>query len=137
MFFNVFKCNSCGEESIPDFDSTFNEYLEKEFTEDSLLILPSQEAPKIPDYLMLKCNNPECNKIEKITHDELLKKIRKGWADLAFRYRQEQNMDKFQFEQFSTKYLVDRVTRNIITKKDLENNLILRDLYKFLEKEDE
>lgn len=135
MFFNIIKCKDCNCSMQADFECSLQEYLQNEFKNDENLIIASESTPIVPNYLILKCENRECSKTLKITFEEFFNELKNFWAELAFKSSQSEAKKSYTFDKYATKYLIDGVTNKALTKKDIEGNLVLKDLYELLEKE--
>lgn len=134
MFFDIVKCSSCHSNMRPDFEASILAYMNNEFKNESNLVLQLEDAPIVPDYLMLKCENRNCNCESKTTYKEFFDNLIKFWSNIAFQRSQLEARSNFQFEQYATKYLIDEVTGKALTKKDIEGNPIIRDLMTYMEK---
>lgn len=134
MFFDVVKCNTCGCPMQPDFDSSLDSYMKNEFKNESNIVIASENAPIVPDYVILKCDNRDCGATLKMTFKSFFDKLTAFWGDMAFKKSQIEARDSYTFDKYATKYLVDSVTGKVLSKKDIEGNLVLKDLFNITEK---
>jgi hypothetical protein len=135
MFFDIVKCKKCKCAMHPNFDESIKAYMENEYRNDSNLVLPTETPPVVPDYVILVCESRECRDSQKMTFKDFFDQLVAFWADLAFKKSQLETRDAFSLEGHFSKYLIDRVTKKVITKKDLEGNLLLKELFDETEKD--
>lgn len=114
----------------PDFEESIQTYMENEYKNEAGLLLPPDTEPKVPEYLVLKCENRLCFSTRKMTFKEFFETWTEFLGKAAFQRSQQEVRSSFNFEGYYTKYLVDRATRKIVTKKDIEGNLVFKELYK-------
>jgi hypothetical protein len=136
MFFEFIKCSKCGNHLLPDTNETIEEYKKKEFNSEILQLVNDSSPIEIPTYLVYRCINTSCDNVEKISHVDLLNKVSEGLAKFARILAQKELLNTFKFKEYFTRYIVDRATHDIITKKDLERNLVIKELFDLVEKEE-
>lgn len=134
MFFEFLKCSKCGKSLLPDTNETIEVYKKNEFDGEILQMVKESSPIETPNYLIYKCIDPMCNNIEKLEHIEVLNRVSEGLARFARTLAQKEYLDSFKFKEYFTRYLVDRVTLDVITKKDLEKNLVIKELFNLVEK---
>jgi len=134
MLFNIIKCKSCDCNMQVDSDSTISAYMDNEFKNESNLIITEESPPVVPDYVILKCENRDCSSILKLTFKEFFDKLVEFWTNMAYKRSQMEARELYTFDKYATKYLVDETTRRVVTKKDIEGNLVLKDIFELTEK---
>lgn len=135
MLFSLCKCKSCNSLGFsPDYDSTVDEYMKNEFSNDYMLIIESEDPPKSPNYLIFKCQ--KCGNLEKKTYDIIIKDILNSWTNLAWKKSQLEVRQAANFEQYFTRYLIDNQLYKNINERDLKNNPLIGDFIKAIENEE-
>jgi len=135
MIFGILKCDKCGNNLSADFDLTVDSYQENEYKNEAQLVHVGTDPPVIPDYLIFKCENRDCGCNQQYTYKQVFEKVVEFWAKLAWTRSQSDLKQAYTFDKFTTRYIVEGVTRKVLNRKDIEGNLVFKDMIDLIEKD--
>lgn len=128
FIFNCYKCNSTMN---IDLDTTINEYIK--ILSDKKLVYPVEKSPIKFDFVFMNCSNMDCKNLIKINKEELLNKSMNWWSELAWSYYLQEEKTKFNFQEYFTRYILVKGLNKFVTKRDIDNNKVLKDYIKYVE----
>ena len=131
----IFTCSHCNQKTLtPSFEDTYQEYIK--LYEKEALLVPQAIPNKYPNFIICRCLNKSCSVIVRYSHEEFAKLLTQEWANSAWYQVLLEKSDNFNVENFYSRYLIDKNLNGItISKKDLEKNPVLRDLFYHVERE--
>ena len=125
------NCEKCQEKSCSlDTDLTIMEYYK--IYQDSYILLEINEINP-PDFIIISCNNPGCRHSSKLSILEYVSYIRDQLSFLAFQSSIEEKRKSFEFENYRTKYLIEKGI-GVVSQEDIENNPLIKDYINYVKK---
>lgn len=135
MLFEQCRCPKCLSKGYaPSYDDTIDAFMKNEYENSANLVIASPEPPRFPDYLMFRCDH--CKHLERKTRQECLEMITEGWAKVAWQISQIEARKALNFENYFTKYILDKSLHKFVSQRDIDTNPLIRDYVRSVENEE-
>lgn len=127
------QCPKCKKQTLTlDLNNTMAQY-HNQFNNLNL-VYPQQECPiTVTKELVLTCGDHECNHSLKTHYSKFMEQVIHSWAELSWSVFLKEFNESFSYDQYHTRYLVDKDINQIVSKSDIENNPIIKDLINYIE----
>lgn len=132
LLFDVCKCPKCGSRFLPDAEATFSRYFDAYAEKFPSIVTENLQPPELPDFLIFRCSLPGCLYTEQVQDTEVLERIKRGWAELAWQSWQTEMKKSFNFDKYFTRYLLDESLGKFVTEDELKHNPLLRDYVRLI-----
>jgi hypothetical protein len=132
MFFEFVKCKKCNQQSHPNYNLTIDSYKDDGFFTVPLEVVPNDQPPKVPTYLIFECSNVKCKNRERLEHSDILVAVSTGLANIAWDLYKQELKKSVTFEQYMTRYLLDKGTNSFIREENLVTHPILKEYIKLI-----
>lgn len=130
--FNI-KCPKCKNKTVTiDLDRTFKLY--NDCFESQEIIFPHSVAPEVTRDVVVSCVEPNCDYSNCEHYSDFMEKVIQDWADTSWKVFLKDFGETFSYENYFTRYLVDKDLKTIVSQKDIDNNPIIKELIKYIEK---
>lgn len=129
----IIKCPKCQNKSLTvDLENTFKLY--HECFEAKELILPESIAPEVTKNIIITCSEYNCNYTKKVHYSEFMEQVINEWATVSWKVFLNEFGKNFSYENYFTRYLVNKDLKSIVSQKDIDNNPIIKELINYVEK---
>ena len=127
IFLQSLKCPKCKGNYNPDYEDSLRLYVELYASNISLEAITSNTPFKRPDFLVFKCDNPDCGVSKQHTELEILNMLKEQWSDAAWNMAKTMHSKMQSFDGHFTKYILEKDLGKFITEDELDSNPILRE----------
>jgi hypothetical protein len=118
-----------------DYFRTIDLYIKEEYLTDIRSVLPYEEAPLLPDYLVMFCEDDNCGYVEKVSHDEAVRMLRESFTHIAWVQVRKYLGAPANFDKYLEKYIVEKGLHKQISEEDRKWNPYVDRVLKHAEKE--
>lgn len=128
------KCPKCSTIKVSiDQEETFKAQVKA--YKDLSLIIPTSEPPITFKSVNVRCFNENCNYVDTLCCHEFIDQVLLEWATINWKIFSNEFKNSFSYDEYFTKYLVDKDIEEVVKNKNLEQNPVIKDLIKYIEKE--
>ena len=125
---NLFRleCPKCKGEFNLEHELTVQGYLEAYTTTVPIEELKNNLPEWKPDYVVYRCDNPDCGHTEKLNNVEVLERLKICWAKEAWNMAKCLYQTMESFDAHFTRHTLENELSKTITEAELESNPILK-----------
>jgi hypothetical protein len=99
------------------------------------LVLPTTEPPVGFNTVSVRCFTETCNYTNTMCCHNFMDQVILEWATINWKIFSNEFKNSFSYDEYFTKYLADKNIEEVLKNKNLEQNPVIKDLIKYIEKE--